>query len=40
MQAAAIVENGYVNFTKLGVDNISDNIRFSFHFKLPEGLNA
>ena len=40
METETNVVNGYANFTKLGVDNVSDNIRFSFSFKLPEGLNA
>lgn len=34
------VQNGYVNFTKLGVAENLQDIVISFRFKLPEGLNS
>ena len=39
MQTELTVTNGYVSFTKLGVSDMDDNIKISFAFKTPQGVN-
>lgn len=40
LQSEVNVINGYVNFTSLGVSDVSENIRFSFNFKEPQAVNT
>lgn len=40
MQTELAVTNGYVSFTRLGVSDMDDNIKISFEFKSPQGVNT